>query len=69
MILYFLAGFIGIIIATIMLGIEIEGYTFLTSFILKMFGMSIFVESIWLINQNREDCPKIAIKMKNESSL
>lgn len=52
-----------------MLGIEIEGYTFLTSFILKMFGMSIFVGSIWLINQNREECPKIAIKMKNESSL
>ncbi len=52
MILYFLAGFIGIIIATIMLGIE-----------------SIFVGLIWLINQNREECSKIAIKMKNESSL
>lgn len=54
MILYYLAGFIGIIIGAIMLGIEIEGSTFLTRFILKLIGMSFFVGSIWLIRSKQK---------------
>lgn len=53
-ILYYLAGFIGIIIGAIMLGIEIEGSTFLTRFILKLIGMSFFVGSIWLIRSKQK---------------
>ncbi|MFP3417997.1 hypothetical protein R0K30_02500 [Bacillus sp. SIMBA_154] len=57
-ILYYLTGFIGIIIAAIMLGIEIDGSTFLTRFILKLIGMSFFVGSIWLIRSKQRRMAK-----------